>query len=433
MTTGDKKRKHAQYEEDDQTANDIGLGATVAHLKAPRPSADSSSTSKPEHEDAPQGTDEDGWTKVPRSQRHRLNKRQKKEHDFHRERGFEQLGRRDSHTQTALDKGKKNNYPSVTYAALHTIQNSLKVSDLQSLLLYCLADGTAPQWLSVRHHGQIRKAVVLLVPGLESGMFNGSIDLPETVPNGSTAGEASEPGSISNGCPPEEAESHVASTKANHVTRKPSVAGISPDEFLPSPLRVDRLPAPLRPLAGIFEHLWPVKAPGDEKYHKVHSPIHAMLTSPIPKSREERQAEKNIKGAKPIRGDKHWDNKPTPITAFLTSKDDLVENEYTLHPVAFTTVEEKVKELERRKGANDAAGDLWVDTTVVRLEDAEVADVRSGSLTAGRNVLAMDCEMCLVEGGESALTRISIVGWDGTIVMDALVKPDKPIIDFLTP
>ena len=32
-----------------------------------------------------------------------------------------------------------------------------------------------------------------------------------------------------------------------------------------------------------------------------------------------------------------------------------------------------------------------------------------------------------------ALTRISIVGWDGTVIMDELVKPDKPIIDYLTP
>ncbi|KAL8954794.1 MAG: hypothetical protein Q9183_006929 [Haloplaca sp. 2 TL-2023] len=44
----------------------------------------------------------------------------------------------------------------------------------------------------------------------------------------------------------------------------------------------------------------------------------------------------------------------------------------------------------------------------------------------------MDCEMCTVEGGDSALTRISLVDWDGAVVMDSLVKPAKPIIDYLT-
>ena len=140
-----------------------------------------------------------------------------------------------------------------------------------------------------------------------------------------------------------------------------------------------------------------------------------------------------MKGAKPAREGKYWDNKPTPITAFITSKDDLLENEYSLHPTAFTTDAEQSNERIRRKAANETAEDGWVDTNVEKLEDADVTGTPKGSLTARRTILAMDCEMCLVEGGESVLTRISIVGWDGTVVMDELVKPDKPIIDYLTP
>lgn len=56
----------------------------------------------------------------------------------------------------------------------------------------------------------------------------------------------------------------------------------------------------------------------------------------------------------------------------------------------------------------------------------------AGSLTAGREVLAMDCEMCKTGEQEFSLTRISIVRWDGSVVMDELVKPEKPIIDYLT-
>ncbi|KAF7876892.1 uncharacterized protein EAF02_008112 [Botrytis sinoallii] len=44
----------------------------------------------------------------------------------------------------------------------------------------------------------------------------------------------------------------------------------------------------------------------------------------------------------------------------------------------------------------------------------------------------MDCEMCMTGKNEFSLTRISIVGWDGSVVLDELVKPEKPIIDYLT-
>ena len=74
-------------------------------------------------------------------------------------------------------------------------------------------------------------------------------------------------------------------------------------------------------------------------------------------------------------------------------------------------------------------------TAVEKLEDGQVPDksIEQGSICAGREVLALDCEMCLTQGGVSELTRVSIVGWDGGIVLDELVKPGNPIIDYLTP
>ena len=59
-------------------------------------------------------------------------------------------------------------------------------------------------------------------------------------------------------------------------------------------------------------------------------------------------------------------------------------------------------------------------------------EIEAGSLTAGREILAMDCEMCKTGEQDFELTRISIVGWDGSVILDELVKPDKPIIDYLT-
>ena len=426
MAQNDRKRKHAQYEGDYDQPSSMSLAATLASLKHPEPWA-KDSKSIPERDNGGRGSDENGWTKVSGNRRRPSKKRRKKRHDDN------EAGRVDSQTQTQKHDTPKGNYPAVTYAALHTIQASTKISDLQSLLLYCLADGQAPQWLSVRHHGQIRKAVVLFVPGLEAGMFDGQIALPDPISDAASAERASEADGIPNGTANAQNESQLASQQARNEVLRPPTAGKSPDDFLPLRLSVDKLPASLHPLADTFEHLWPVKAPGDDKYSKVYSPLHAMLTSSFPKSRDEREAAKSMKGAKPFAGSKHWENMLTPITTFVSSKDDLLENEYVLHPAVLTTEAERENYIAQRQGANQVAEDGWVDTKVDKLEDAEINDYPKGSLTAGRSVLAIDCEMCLVKGGEFALTRISIVDWDGTVVMDELVKPFKAIIDYLTP
>ena len=53
-------------------------------------------------------------------------------------------------------------------------------------------------------------------------------------------------------------------------------------------------------------------------------------------------------------------------------------------------------------------------------------------ITAGREILAIDCEMCMTGEKEFSLTRISVVNWDGKVVLDELVKPEKPITDYVT-
>lgn len=52
------------------------------------------------------------------------------------------------------------------------------INDLQELILYRIVDGNmTPTWLSIRYHNTVKKAVVLFVPGLGKGLFNGSIEL----------------------------------------------------------------------------------------------------------------------------------------------------------------------------------------------------------------------------------------------------------------
>ena len=433
-----RKRSRDQFEEDfaanDSGPGDVGVEATLANLRAPELAA-ADGLSRPESSTngatSEHKSGAGGWTKVSKSARRRHSKRLKKDDMFEPETKPEDI---------LNDKSK---YPSLTYTDLHKLQSMTSLGDLQTLLMYCLAEGTAPQFVSVRNRAAIQKAVVLLVPGLEKGMFDGTLPLPEPSPIDKPSEEPkvfhdseNETESSNAELKPPQAipQSHVATQTAESVGNEDSGTNLAPDDYLPLNLDIEKLPASLHSLANLFVHVWPIKAPGDDKYAKVHSPLHAMLTSHVVKTQEEREAANNTK-AKMANGGKQWDNVPTPINAFLTSNEELQENDYTLHPGAFDTEEEKLVEAKRRRAAKEAAEDGWVDTAVGELKDGDIlgSSIAKGNLTAGRKVYAMDCEMCTVEGGEAALTRISLVNWDGTLVMDELVKPDKPITDYLTP
>ena len=327
--------------------------------------------------------------------------------------------------------GHKETYPALVYSTLHNLQSSLKIADLQGLVLYCLADGVGPQWISVKSHSHIKKAVVLLVPGLEKGMFDGSISLQGSMTDSSMSAKSSE---ASNGSQ-EDHLSHVPSSSTLNVYSGSSISALSPDSFMPVRLVQEDMPAPLKPLADMFAHRWPVRAPGDDRLSKLHSPLHAMLAAPISKAQEGNRGEGRVRNVKPAKGSKSWENIRTPVTEFIATTEEMLENEYKLHPSLLGAKDGKGQEndFEQSNKATKNAG--WVNTSVEQLEQELATEQATDkdSLTAGRLVLAMDCEMCKVEGGDMALTRISLVGWDATVIMDELVKPEAEIIDYLTP
>lgn len=314
--------------------------------------------------------------------------------------------------------GEKIKYPTLSHID-GRLQSTIRIADLQGLLLYCFADGIAPQWISLKHSGHMRRAVALMVPGLETGMFDGSLPLEEQ--------SNIETPAIAEGTdlsPEERKAADFENWKKGLPMEDRS------RQFNPQRLDPTVLPEPLRPLSSMFSHVWPVKAPGDGKYNKVHSPIQAMLSTPVAKSKKEIYS----KGARPFRTVNSFLPQRTPITAFIANSEQLRDNEYILHPAFFNSEEEKATEAAIRVRNKQSAEDGWVDTLVNNLEDGQPpeSEIEQGSMSAGRQVLSIDCEMCLTEGGQSELARISIMNWDGDVVLDELVKPPRPVTDYLT-
>ncbi|ETS01316.1 exonuclease [Trichoderma reesei RUT C-30] len=288
----------------------------------------------------------------------------------------------------------KGNYPALSFSSGARLQSMLNLNGLRDVITYIFADGAAPSWINVMHRPQFRKIVAIMVPGLEEALFKEGVDYAAFNELRDAYVDGDEDGNI--------------------------FAAKSPDDYYPRKLDKDALPEPLKPFADMFPHLWPVKTPGDEKHGKLNSPLATFLTAPPPKEKTSQKG-----GVKPAREPQGWKNERTRITEFLASAEELTENGYLIHPALLP---------EGQRRDDFVAPDGWVITRVDKLEDGNVpeAEIEQGSITAGREVLALDCEMCMTGESEFSLTRISLVDWDGNVVLDELVKPDKPIIDYVT-
>jgi RNA exonuclease 1 len=290
--------------------------------------------------------------------------------------------------------------PSIHYSSSKRLQDFVKVSDLQSLVLYLLSDGTAPGWVAVRHRQKINQVVALMVPGLERGMFNGDAPLLD--------GDAP--------------ESHGARIPTGKKTSADSDGKrVNPDDYYPQQLERERLPQALKPLADMFAQAWPILSPGDWKYPKVHSPIFGFFNVPRAKPLGE--------GQKPKQSGER-----TPVAKFVAHLDELCENEFVIHPALCASTEARSALLLKREHDKTSAADGWVDTAVTALDELSRDDgsAPAGSVTLGNQILAVDCEMCLTESGDFELARLSVINWHGETLLDELVKPENPIKDYLT-
>lgn len=306
--------------------------------------------------------------------------------------GWQTIERRPKKKAKKTPKTDGSNYPAITFSPQARLQSKIQITHLRDLVLYILADGAAPQWVQVRHRPQFRKVVTVLVPGLEELMFKQEVDLASYNPaNDKNSGQA-----------------------ADRLLT-------SPDDYYPRPLKSEDLPQALRPFSEMFNLLWPCKATGDERQGRMHSPISTFLTAPIPKAAEG----KGKKGPKAVKDPQGWKNVRTPITEFILTPEQYMENDFLVHP-SLLKPGQSLDSLPDQEG--------WVHTKVDNLKSGDVpeSEVQQGSITAGREVLALDCEMCMTGEKEFSLTRISIVSWDGSVVLDELVKPEKQITDYVT-
>lgn len=307
-----------------------------------------------------------------------------KTHDEDDEGGEWQTVKRPAKKAKKIPKSGKGSYPSITFHQNARLNAKVNLNQLRDLVTYIYADGPAPQWVAVGHRPEFRKIVTIMVPGLEEAMFKAGVDY----------------------------DSYTEKQEGEKESYSPH------DDFYPRVLKKEELPETVQPFADMFTHLWPIRTPGDDRHGKMHSPMHSFLTTPTNYGKSKGQ------GVKPAQEPAGWKNERTRITEYLATANQLAENGYVVHPALLG--DEAKQSFKAPEG--------WVMTKVDSLDDGAVpeAEIQKGSVTCGREVLALDCEMCMTGENEFSLTRISLVDWTGETVLDELVKPDKPITDYVT-
>ena len=319
------------------------------------------------------------------------------------------------------------------------LKRVVRVADLQQLVLWLLADGIAAQWLLVKRKQDIKKVVVVMVPGLDMDLLDGTIGLDVNAGAVTRAGDIGEvverkddmdepapeiPNGPMGACwGPSELEEGGESKDQPVLEGAWTIVGSmrdvkgKPFSFYPSLLSRRQLAPCLAPLRDIFTHVWPTKTDGDDKTHQILSPISHFLNCPLDKQT-------------PLLRPKYTNTSRICITQLLMTPEQLYDDQYPMHSCTIRRLSQQQGGTEDRfEEVGRLVAEGWVETEVTGLE--QHIHNEAGSVTEGRKIFSVDCEMCNTEVGPE-LTRISVVGWDGTVVYNTLVKPPRPIVDYLT-
>ncbi|KAE9400271.1 hypothetical protein BT96DRAFT_1018956 [Gymnopus androsaceus JB14] len=157
-------------------------------------------------------------------------------------------------------------------------------------------------------------------------------------------------------------------------------------------------------IASTFSHACPTRAPGDQT--RMHSVLSTFFSLPISGAEKKRRMEAREK-------EKISEPGSSDPSDYVLSVEQMIENDYPI-PSYLADID------------NERPPD-WVETP------AEPKSIeQEGKPKPRRKVYGIDCEMCMTEDGKE-LTRVCMIDYDTQgVVYDRLVKPSKPVIDYLT-
>lgn len=297
-------------------------------------------------------------------------------------------------------KSDGNSYPELRFH--ENYQSEIRLKDLRDLGLYVLADEVAPKWTAISNKNNVRKVVIVMVPGMDRKVFERVKKLLKQkaadAKNGSSEPNMEQPS--------------LDPTTEHSDDRNDSILGTT------GKANTEENEASKPSYSWLFDHVLPVKGPGDAKMSKVHSPLQALLLS--------QEADKKNPSNSGHSAER------TPVSAFVHSADELREAEFPIHPASFTSKLDAELEAERRSKTGQSTDDGWIDSDV-SVSQPEINKNATDFVSQGLTIYSVDCEMVQTSDGKNSLARASIISYpDGQLIMDEYVKPDLEITNYFT-
>ncbi|KAI0697772.1 hypothetical protein BC835DRAFT_1269867 [Cytidiella melzeri] len=147
-------------------------------------------------------------------------------------------------------------------------------------------------------------------------------------------------------------------------------------------------------ISRTFSHACPTHAPGDQT--RMHSVLGSFFQTPVSGEEKKRRLLERVTSER---------TQEKTGTRYLLTREQMIENDYPIPSYIADT-------FEKPEG--------WIETPE---PSGDIADAR---------ILAIDCEMCQTDDGKQ-LARVCIIDYtSGIVIFDKLVKPTKPITDYLT-
>ncbi|KAI0691614.1 hypothetical protein C8Q76DRAFT_255245 [Earliella scabrosa] len=184
----------------------------------------------------------------------------------------------------------------------------------------------------------------------------------------------------------------------------PTSATANPHLPLQVPLpQVDASSPPSVPfIHSTFTYACPTRAPGDQ--WRMHSVLSAFFQGPVTGEEKKRRLTERLTSER---------TQEKTAIRYLLSLEQMIENGYPIPSYLAET-------FEKPPG--------WVETKV----EGPTETLLSPPSSEVPRIFAMDCEMCLTEDGKQ-LARVCLIDYaSGIVVYDQLVKPGKPVVDYLT-
>ncbi|KAK2461339.1 hypothetical protein APHAL10511_006866 [Amanita phalloides] len=272
---------------------------------------------------------------------------------------------------------QKSDNPRFMYANGDIVKrnHAVGIDDVRELVLHLVADAPAPTWLRTDNPQIIEKVVVLLVPGITSDLL---------------------------GLPPVQKSATANPNLPLPIPLLPHVVSGSTSGTEDGEKGEIHLGTRIPFFASTFSHACPTRAPGNQT--RMHSVLSAFFQCPVSGEERRRREVKRLASEASVNKDPRQ---------YVLQAEQMVENDYPV-PSYISDVFQYTPE--------------WRHTPAPARP--LVSDAGEGILR--RRIYAIDCEMCLTEDGKE-LTRVCVIDYyTGKVVYDQLVKPSKPVTDYLT-